>query len=268
MRCRDVVAGLAAYQDQALAGGEARAVAEHLLACRECRRAHERVKAGAALAAHLPRALEGAPSWEELAPLLDAPPAPGRLAALAARMRGMRLSLFLAPALAVSALLMAPEASTREAPATQAAALSPLEAGALAAHQGRLLDARVSGRAEANRWIADRLGLEGALAPGAGVAVLEGVASLRGADGAAVAARVDGAPVTLALAPRAAADPAVPGGPAHQKLERRREGDFEIVSWEGPGRSYVLISALPAGQGRACVLCHGDRPREPVAPAL
>jgi hypothetical protein len=100
--CRRVAPQLSPFVEGGLLGPAAATIAAHLLACRGCRRAHDRVASGVAHARLLGSARgglvsakldAGPPSWDELLPLLDAPPGgEGRLggSATARRANGLR----------------------------------------------------------------------------------------------------------------------------------------------------------------------------------
>lgn len=72
--CRQIAPRLSAFAEGGLTGAAGRAVAEHILACRGCRGTHDRIASGVALARRMAQvpAAAGPPSWDDLAPLLDA----------------------------------------------------------------------------------------------------------------------------------------------------------------------------------------------------
>jgi uncharacterized protein YbaR (Trm112 family) len=224
---------LAPYAEGLLPSAQASQIAGHVLCCPRCRRALDLVRTGQALAAALSPAPDEAPSWSELAPLLDAParPVPAFRWAFAA---------------AVAALVAAGGLAWRGFRSVEARASAPLEDLALDAHRDGTCELRTADAHLAESWLVERAGLEVSAPLSGGERHLQGAARLAG-GAVALAYRLGEEPVTLVVAAAAAtAD--------RKRISRRTEGALEVASWSRGNRTYALVSRLRAGV--ACTLCH------------
>jgi uncharacterized protein YbaR (Trm112 family) len=223
---------LAPYAEGLLPAAHASQIAGHVLCCPRCRRALELVRAGQTLATALTAGPDAAPSWSDLAPLLDAParPAPAFRWAFAA-----------AAALAVAVGGLA----WRGLGPLEARASAPLETAALEAHRKGTCELRSADEGTVRRWVAEQAGLDVSAPPSAGPRRLEGATALPG-GGVALGYRLGSEPVTLVIAAAAATA-------ERKRITRRTEGELEVASWTRGGRAYALVSRLRAG---ACTLCH------------
>jgi hypothetical protein len=176
---------LAPYAEGLLPAAHASQIAGHVLCCPRCRRTLDLVRTGQALFATLPPARDAAPSWSELAPLLDAParPVPAFRWAFAA---------------AVAVLVAAGGLVWRGFGSVEARAWAPLEALALDAHRDGTRELRTGDAQLAESWLAERAGLEVSAPPSTGQRHLEGAARLAG-GAVALAYRLGEEPVTLVV---------------------------------------------------------------------
>jgi len=222
---------LAPYAEGLLPPAQASAVAGHVLRCQRCRRALDLARAGQVLATRLaPR--EGAPSWGELAPLLDLPP-PRSFAPL-------RWSLAAAAAVAVIAGGLA----WRGPHPVTARASAPLEAMALEAHRTGALELRTADHRTIQPWLGD-LGDLTLPATGEG-RLLEGARRLAG-GAVALAYRLGDERVTLVIGDAA-------GSALRKAIARRDHGDLQVATWTRDSRSYALVSGRRGDA--ACTVCH------------
>lgn len=229
------------YVDGALPPRETARVAGHLLRCRGCRQAMERVRKGR----HLAQMLSAGPND-------TAPVSWGRLAAALPPARSRSSIRPWAMAVATAAALVA-AVWPRTLPvgvARAAGLLSPLEVEALAAHRDGKVTIASTDAAVLAGWIAARAGAGVALAPGPDASI-EGATQLSTGT-IAVHGRVRGEPVTLlvAIAPAASAGP--------KRIHYRDEAGFKLLSWVQGGRAFALVSSLPGVGERACALCHAS----------
>jgi anti-sigma factor RsiW len=220
---------LAPYAEGLLSPARASLVAGHVLRCQGCRRALDRVRAGQALATRLAPRAEAAPSWRELAPLLDAP-APRSFAPL-------RWSLAAAAAVAVVAGGLA----WRGPHPVAARASAPLEALALDAHRTGTLELRTGDHRVVQPWLGDL-----PVPATDDQRRLEGASRLAG-GAVALGYRVGAEKVTLVIADAA-------GGAPRKAVVRREAGDLQVASWTRNNRSYALVSRLRGET--ACTVCH------------
>src|SRR6185436_6810240 len=188
-------------------------------------------RAGQLLAARLPER-DAAPSWSELAPLLDAP-AP----------RALPLRWVLAAAAAVVAAV---GGLAWRSGAGEARASAPLDALAVEAHRRGTCELRSDDAGLVERWVAEQTGLALEAPPSSEQHHLEGAARLAG-GGVALGYRLGGEPVTLVVAAAAA-------GADRKRISRRTEGPLEVATWTRGTRAYALVSRL-RGMA-ACTLCH------------
>jgi hypothetical protein len=223
---------LAPYAEGLLPAAHASRIAGHVLCCPRCRRALELVRTGQALASRLGPAADAAPSWSDLAPILDAPPRPAPSFPWA----------FAAAAMAMVAGALA----WRGFGPVEARASAPLELAALDAHQRGAPELRSGDAGFVQRWVAERTGLELSPPPSNGERQLEGATRLAG-GAIALDYRLGSEPVTLVVAAAAATA-------ERKRISRRTEGALEVSSWIRGNRAYALVSRLRAGV--ACTLCH------------
>ncbi|MEW6126277.1 MAG: FecR domain-containing protein [Acidobacteriota bacterium] len=73
MFSKHVSAKLSAYCNGELSNDETKAIAEHLLVCKGCRKAYDEINLGVQLAQSLPQVVAPASLWSEIENLLDAP---------------------------------------------------------------------------------------------------------------------------------------------------------------------------------------------------
>jgi hypothetical protein len=150
-------------------------------------------------------------------------------------------------AFAVAALaVLAGGAAWRGAVAVEARAAAPLETLALEAHRAGTCELRTDDAGAAQRWLAERAGLEISAPPSGEQRHLEGAARLAG-GAVSLAYRLGDEPVTLVVAAAAAAAD-------HKRIRRRVDGELEVASWTRGNRAYALVSRLRAGV--ACTVCH------------
>ena len=235
-----VTSWLAPYAEGALPPAQAGRIARHVFGCRRCRRDLDLVRAGRALASELRPATASPPSWGELAPLLDAAPAPRRI-------EPFRWALAAAAAVALAAgglLWRAPD------PVHAAGGPSPVEAAALAAHRGRTLELRTDDDRLLRRWIAERTSVELPAVADAASHKPAGAARLPG-GALALSYRLGDQPVTLVVAQAPAGETAPD---RNKRISRRSDGNLEIASWTRGNRSFALVSALRVDA--ACAVCH------------
>ena len=219
---------LAPYAEGLLRPAQAASVASHVLRCGRCRRALDLVRTGQTLAQGLVQR-EAAPTWRELAPLLDAP-APRTLAPL-------RWSLAAAAAVAVVVGGLA----WRGPHPVEARASIALESLAVAAHRAEAPELRTSDHRLVQPW------LDQVVVPATGEGRrLEGACRLAG-GAVALGYRLGDQKVTLVIGQ------AAPGA-GHQAVARRTEGDLQVASWTRGDRSYALVSRT--GGDTACAVCH------------
>jgi hypothetical protein len=229
---RHPIRWLAPYAEGLVDTAHASGIAGHILCCTRCRRALELVRAGQALAGKLPEVPDAAPSWSELAPLLDAPARPTP---------AFRWTFAAAAALAVAVGGLA----WRGFGPVEARASGPLEMAALEAHQSGAFELRSGDAGEIQRWAADQAGLELSAPPSSGERQLQGAARLAG-GGVALEYRLGTEPVTLVIA-------AATATAERKRITRRSEGALEVASWTRGNRTYALVSRL---RGAACTVCH------------
>ena len=85
-----------------------------------------------------------------------------------------------------------------------------------------------------------------------------------------IAFRVDDKPVSLLVAP----DARVPDAPRWSALGKRvrwqvdPETGAKLLSWTNSGQAYTLVSELPGGGQRACLVCHTDPRRRALIASL
>jgi anti-sigma factor RsiW len=230
---RHVTGWLAAYAEGLLPTARAAAVATHVLRCPRCRRSLEQVRAGQQHLTRLAPAGAGAPSWAELAPLLDDLPS-------------FRPSPFRwAFAAAAAALVVAGGLAWRGPRPHAAGAALSLEAAALEVHRSGALALRSTEAAVVERWLADQ-GADLRLPPSTDHRRLEGATRLPG-GALALAYRLDEQPVTLVFTN------APGGGP--KTIARRGDGTLQVASWNQGNRAYALVSGL---RTPACTVCHAS----------
>jgi hypothetical protein len=220
---------LAPYAEGLLPGAQASEVASHVLSCQGCRRALDQVRAGQALVARLPRR-ESAPTWRELAPLLDAPPSRS--------FAPLRWTLAAAAALAVAAGGLA----WRGPRPVEARASVSAEALALAAHRTPF-ELRTSDPQAVRRWVGDA---ELPLPPADQHRQLEGACRLAG-GAVSLGYRLGDQKVTLVIAEAARST-------ARKVIDRRTDGDLQVASWTRGNRSFALVSRLRGDV--SCAVCH------------
>jgi hypothetical protein len=241
---------LAPYAEGLLPTGHASQVAGHVFGCARCRRALELVRAGESLAARLGGSAAarpdgaGAPSWIDLAPLLD-------------RKGGStpRSAPSLSPRWAMAAaatVVLALGAVAWRASGARADLGLTLETVAVAAHRSPALELRSGDEQVVQRWLARHAGLDFPPPGDRGERHLLGAQRLPG-GAVALAYQLGNAPVTLVIAPTARSqnrqeDP--------KEIARLARGALEVARWTRGDRSYALVSALP-GQA-ACSICHAD----------
>jgi anti-sigma factor RsiW len=82
------------------------------------------------------------------------------------------------------------------------------------------------------------------------------VRTLAGAPASVLSYRIDGRPVTLALAASAdVADAPAPGW-WNKRVTHRREGGVNTLTWTVGGGTYVMVAELDGAGQRACQICH------------
>jgi hypothetical protein len=191
------------------------------------------VRTGQALASRLTPAPDAAPSWGELAPLLDAPPRP---------VPTFRWAFAAAAALVVVVGGLA----WRGLGPVEARASAPLELAALDAHRSGSRELQSGDAGLVERWVAERSGLTLSAPPSSGQRQLEGATPLPG-GAVALGYRLGTEPVTLVIAAASATA-------ERKRITRRTDGELEVASWIRGDRAYAVVSRLRAGV--ACTLCH------------
>ena len=258
-----------------------RAVRSHLESCARCRTAHDEIRFGVALAAHIQTSSAPASLWGEVRARLDAEAPDGDR-----RRRILRPALALAAALvvvvvAVGWLRRAPARVGKNPDAqpaqgeqlelvTTSAASTAFETAARDAHLQRLAGALqydyMTAAPETLRpWLRAHAGFDLSLAierpPGdAGRFQLLGAKVIRaaGVRAALVGYDVDAHPVTLVSAPLRD----VPDPPEEFHLKKKvavrfdAERGLKLLTWGADGQAYVLVSDLPAAGTDACGICH------------
>lgn len=116
------------------------------------------------------------------------------------------------------------------------------------------LDLRSADRAEIQRWVEKRTGVDLKLASFAGEgAELCGARIFRGGgySGAVISYRVDGHSAAMVVT-------AGPGtaGPRHTSFEEKTTGDILLYSWQREGGEYALAAMGAEKPHRPCLLCH------------
>jgi hypothetical protein len=129
---------------------------------------------------------------------------------------------------------------------------------------------------EARAWGRARTGVDVSLAVARpagdhGLFTVQGAQALRYRDASVLAIRyaVDGRPVTL-LAARAAdvAGEAPEWTFRGKRVRSRMLRGHRLLSWANAGQAYVLVSDLPRGGVRACLVCHAQPGRRAVIERL
>jgi hypothetical protein len=122
------------------------------------------------------------------------------------------------------------------------------------------LDLRSTDRAEIERWVEERTGVELKLAdfsmssaPAMGGAELCGARIFRsgGYSGAVIAYRVDGRSAAMVVTSRHGT-----AEPRHTSLEEKANGDMLLYSWQRAGGDYALAAAGTGRPDQPCILCH------------
>jgi hypothetical protein len=101
--------------------------------------------------------------------------------------------------------------------------------------------------------------------------MLQGVraAEYRGAPAVTVWYAVDGRPVTLTVARAEDVPDRVPAWTlAGKRIRAHAVGGHNLLSWTNSGQSYALVSDLPDGGRRACLVCHTQPGRRRVIERL
>ena len=259
---------LAAYAEDQLDDARRQAVARHLAGCAECRKSLSSIEEGIALASEL----AGEPMPVEVAarvrarllqtPLLDrhqsraVGPRPW-LAAAAMLLAGVAIGLYWH--------LNRPWIEMQ----TPASAPTVFEREGLALHdelrgESTALSFRSDDEQALWRW------LDAQEAPVTSMAINRAEAERRrfvpigatvrtvgGAQTSVLSYRIDGRPVTLALARTHDVADAPPAGWWTKRVTHRRDADgVNSLTWTVGGGTYVMASELDGAGQRACLICH------------
>ncbi len=269
---------LSAYCQGELPDGEARAVALHIETCGACRREHEEVRLGIALAENLNVVPAPASLWAEVERAMGEEKQPSTPAWLAWRPSPA--------AFAAVALLMLVSAATVwytqwRSPVRLVAAStesSSLERAALEQHLAltsgsERLEYYSPQPSDLRRWIRARSGLS------AGLANVEGtpeaarfqpvgarIIQVGGVQTAVVAYEVDAHHVTIVTARLSELGDA-PGVGWFSKNVSYRDlpaQDLKVLTWGSGGQAYVMVSGLAGFGTQSCFICHADEERRQV----
>lgn len=260
---------LAAYLEQQVDSAARARIARHLRACETCRAKLDRVRDGLSLAADLRKEAMPADVAERIRRAMAAVPS---IAPVMSTRRG-RAGWW--PAAAAVLLLAAGVGgywqTNRPWVRLHAAAAAPTRFE----HDGRDLHDRLAAGAAA---VTLRSSDEGALwawldAQGAPVTSMRigrpdaeraqfeplgaMVQTLGGARTSVLSYRIDGRPVTLALAlSRDVADAPAAGWWTKRVMHRRDANGVNTLTWTVGGGTYVMVSELDGAGQRACLICH------------
>lgn len=116
------------------------------------------------------------------------------------------------------------------------------------------LDLRSADRAEIQRWVEARTGVDLKLASFAGEgAELCGARIFRsgGYSGAVISYRVDGHSAAMVVTAGSGT-----AGPRHTSFEEKVTGDILLYSWQREGGEYALAAMGTEKPHRPCLLCH------------
>ena len=116
------------------------------------------------------------------------------------------------------------------------------------------LDLRSADRAEIQRWVEARTGVDLKLASFAGEgAELCGARIFRsgGYSGAVISYRVDGHSAAMVVTAGSGT-----AGPRHTSFEEKVTGDILLYSWQREGGEYALAAMGAEKPHRPCLLCH------------
>jgi hypothetical protein len=115
------------------------------------------------------------------------------------------------------------------------------------------LDLRSADRAEIQRWVEERTGVNLKLAAFGDATELCGARIFRskGFSGAVIAYRVDGRSAAMVVTARSGT-----AGPRHTSFEEKTTGDILLYSWQRESGEYALAAAGTEKPHRPCLLCH------------
>jgi len=259
---------LAAYAENQLDATRRAAIERHLAACADCRRSLARIKEGIALASQLTAEPMPADTAARIrSALLDTPvrdrsqsgtdgPRPW-LAAAAMLLAGIAIGLYWhlnRPWIEMQTVTTAPTTFEEEGLGLhddvrgEPAVLSFRSDDEQALWQW--LDAQ---GAPVTSMVIDRPEAERARFVPVGAAVR----TLGGAQTSVLSYRIDGRPVTLALARAHEVADAPPAGWWTKRVTHRRGPDgVNSLTWTVGGGTYVMASELDGAGQRACLICH------------